>query len=361
MTDFALIGNKEKIMKGWTTKMRGGLLLLIFLSACTAGELTMGLPSNRSSSTVPSRTRLPSLTLTETIDASTPTPLNTIVPIPSPTEGSPPDVELLNLTLRYNGGGDGFLFGEIRNNTGTAIVFPRNGISILRLQINALDLLGGSGTLWHHEFSVDKGSINSPTTNCLLYPGESGLIRVFTPRCQGYPDNCISGWTDLDEPPAATGMQLVGYQDLNTYIPWPDLSPMYHPQVQNLEFSLTDRRLEFGFDLPKSIFHPMYDFLTWVVIYDEHGEVLGDLYKGNSELIRTDNGGDSYHIAGYYDPHPVSPIGEDFFRGDIPDEKFSQIDHIRVMLEMQHSYLCYYDRYDDYREWMAEHPEFSGA
>jgi hypothetical protein len=361
MVAFGSNENEVLIMKRWTVKMRGGLLVLLLLSACTAGELTMGFPENGNSSHDPSRTKLPSLTPTETIDASTPTPLNTIIPIPSPTEGTPPDVELLNLTLRYNGGGDGFLFGEIRNNTDTAIVFPRTDISILRLQINAWELTPWGGTLWHHEFSVNKGSINTPTTNCLLYPGESGFIRVDTPRCQAYPDNCISGWTELDEPPAATGMQLLGYQDLKTYIPWPDLSPIYHPQVQNLEYSLTDQRLEFGFDLPKSIFHPIYDFLTWIVLYDENGEVLGDLYKGYSELLRTDNGGDSYHIAGYYDLYPVSPIGEDYFRGDVPDEYFKRIDHIRVMLEMQHLYLCNYNRYDDYREWMMEHPEFNGA
>jgi hypothetical protein len=348
-------------MKRWVKKIQGGLLILLSLSACTAGGLTMGLPTNRNSSVAPSRTKLPSLTPTETIDESTPTMINTIVAIPSPTEGAPPDVELVNLSLRYNGGGDGFLFGEIRNNTDTTIIFPGYGIPILRLQINAWELTPWGATLWHHEFSVEKGPITFPTTNCILYPGESGLIRVYTPRCQAYPDNCISGWTELDEPPEATGMQLVGYQELKSYIPWPDLSPIYHPQVQNLEYSLTDRRIEFGFDLPKSLFNPMYDFLTWIVLYAENGEVLGDLYKGRSEILKVDNGGNSYHIAGYYDLYPTSPIGEDYFLGDISDELFSRIDHIRVMVEMQHDFLCNEDWYDKYREWMAEHPEFSGV
>jgi hypothetical protein len=332
------------------------LFLSSILTACTTGEFSAGSPS-----ITPSRTKLPSLTPTETIDESTPTPLNTIVPVLSPTEGPPPDMELLKLMLRYEGNGGGFIFGEIRNNTKTAIVFPRQGISILRLQINAWEWDGGSGTLWHHEYSLNKGSLDFPTTNCLLYPGESGFIRISTPQCQRYPDNCISDWTDFYEPPEATGLQLVGYQDLKTYIPWPDLSPIYHPEVENLKFSLTDKRLEFGFDLPKSLFNPWYDFLTWVVLFDKNGEVLGDLYKGNSEILRTDNGGDSYHIAGYYDPHPTGLIGEDYFSGDLPDEYFYRIDHIHVMVEMQHNFLCKEDWYDKYREWMTEHPEFSGA
>jgi hypothetical protein len=339
------------------------LLLASVLPACTAGEFSAG-----STSTVPSRTKLSSLTPTETIDESTPTMINTIVAIPSPTEGLPPDLELLNLTLKYDGKGNGSIFGEIRNNTDTTMVFPVDTGGkinpILRLQIDAWDWDGWTAVLWRHEFSVGSGYAASWHTGCFLYPGETGLFSTYTPGCNMFPDNCVSGWTYFEEPPEATGMQLVGYQDLKTYVPWPDLNPGYHPQVENLEYSITPSRLDFAFELPKSLFNPNYDFMTWVVAYDENEKMLGILYKPNVWELKIDNGGDMYRIIGFYEPHPEPhTTAPGFFRGELlDDEDYYRIDHIRVMVEMEHTYLCgAYASYDSYREWIAEHPEFSGA
>jgi hypothetical protein len=335
-------------------------LFLFFLSACTAGELSSGTPS-----ATPSKTMLPSLTPTETI-VPTPTLLNTVVPIPSPTEGPPPDLELLNISVRYRGNGVGIVFGEIRNNTGITMVFPGDGnkddIPILRFQMEAWewDILH-LGDYWYNEFSVGWGSTHSPNTNCLLYPGETSIIRIYAGSC-AYRENCIIEHTKINEPPEATGMQLLGYQDLKTYIPWPDLYQGYHPQVENLEYSITNHRIEFGFDLPKSIFNPYYNFMTRVVAYDKSGKILGFLYRGYTEEIKIDNGGDDYHITGYFGTtSDTDPGRTDLFRGDLLDEDLDRIDHIQVMVEKQHTYLCYSYRYDLYRKYIANHPEESGA
>lgn len=350
-------------MKGRMRNIRSGLLLMLFLSACTAGELTQAeSPTNWGHTTVIYHTNDSSKTPYQTATEATPATINTVIPIKTPTEGPPPDLELLNLKIRYRGDGAGTLFGEIRNNSSITMVFPgeENGrdIPILRFQTEAWDWFGAHGYYWHNEFNIGRGSTYAPNTNCFLYPGETGVISIITPGCQNYPENCVSEHTFIDKPPAAIGMQLVGYQDLKTFIPWSDLYPGYHPQVENLEYSVTDHRIRFEFDLPKSIFKPFYSFMTWVVVYDENGEMLDILQKSFSEELKIDNGGDTYRITGYYGTaSDTGSAGSDYFIGELTDEDLERTDHIRVMVERQHVYLCYSNKYDIYREYMANHPE----
>jgi hypothetical protein len=345
-------------MKRWKIKNKCWLLAILFLSACSAGSLTMGVPTHEEPSITVSTTPLSSRTLTA---KSTPTQLPTLVAIPSPTEGPTPDLELLNLHLQYDGDGGGLLFGEIRNNTDTTIVFP--GAPILRLTMDAWTWNGWGGYYRHHEFSVDKGSEGYWITGCFLYPGETGLIRATSPNCQNYPDNCISTSTFIETPPKATGIQLVGYQDLKTYIPWPDLYAGYHPQAENVVFALKDRRIEFSFELPKRLFNPWYDFTTWVVAYDAQGSMLGIISKMRSQKSAMDTGGVTYKIWGYYAPKPDQwDVRDEYFLlSNIQVEDINRIDHIKVMVEMRHKFLCNYNSYDSYREWMAEHPDALGG
>jgi hypothetical protein len=222
-------------MRGWISK-QGSLLVLIFLSACMAENLTMGLPTNGNPSLSSSKINYPSITPTEAVDVSTPTLINTVVALPSPTEGPTPDLELLNLLLRYRGNGNGSLFGEIRNNTDSAMVFPindnRQDIPILRFQTKAWDKKGIFAAFWNDEFSIGRGFDEGWHTSCFLYPGETGLFRMDGFGCQNELDtNCKAEHTFTEGIPEFTGIQLVGYQDLKTYIPWPDLYPGYHPQV----------------------------------------------------------------------------------------------------------------------------------
>jgi hypothetical protein len=348
-------------MRGWIRK-QGSFLILIFLSACTAGELTMGLPTTGNPSLSSSTSNLPSITPSETVDASTPTSINTIVALPSPTEGPPPDLELLNLILRDEGDGRGSIFGEIRNNTGTTMVFPindnRQDIPILRFQTKSWETNGDLTFYWFKEFSIGRGIDEGWHTSCFLYPGETGPFRVYA-TCQNDQDKCELG--DSEGIPEATGMQLVGYQDLKTYIPWPDLYPGYHPQAENLEFTATEKRLEFGFDLPKNLFDPHFDFMIWVVVYDKENKMLGILSHPNSEELTIDNGGDTYHIAGFTHTKADTNYSGYYFQGNLLDEDFTRIDHIRLMVELQHKFLCRYNWNDRYREWIKEHPEYSGA
>ncbi len=345
-------------MTGWTRKIRGSLLIFLLLSACAAGGLTGNSPS-----ATPSITDLPSNTPTETI-VPTPTLINTIVALPSPTKGPPPDLELLNLTLRDNGDGWGSLFGEIRNNTNSAMVFPineqRQDIPILRFQTKAWESNGVLTAYWFEDFSIGKGNDESWHTSCFLYPGETGPFRIDAFGCQNELDTgCKSDFGMVEGIPEATGMQLVGYQDLKTYIPWPDLYPGYHPQVENLEFTATEDSLEFGFDILIKNYDPHYDITSWVFVYDENNNILGILNMHASQEYSIDTGEGTFHIDGYI--RIGAGLGQKGtrFYGTLLNEDYKNIDHLRVWIEFQHIFLCQYYRYDDYREYMKEHPGLS--
>jgi hypothetical protein len=241
------------------------------------------------------------------------------------------------------------------------MVFPRDigqeHTPILRFSVEAWDWDGIWGDYWHYEFSVGSGHDYGWNTGCFLYPQETGVFRVNVGSCADYPENCISEHAFSEKPPEATGMRLMGYQDLKTYIPWPDLYPDYHLQVENPYFSVIDQRIAFGFELPKSFFNPNYEYLTWVIVYDENGKMLGILSKSNSEELFIDNGGDTYHISGYHAPElDPGTFVKDYFQGDLLDEDYDRIDHIRVMVEKEHKSLCHDNWYDDYRNYMATHP-----
>jgi hypothetical protein len=119
--------------------------------------------------------------------------------------------------------------------------------------------------------------------------------------------------------------------------------------------------LEFSFNLQKKLFDPHFDFMVWVVVYDKENKMLGILSHPYSEELTIDNGGDTYHIAGYTHTKADTNYSGNYFQGNLLDEDFTRIDHLRVMVEMQHTFLCYYNWYDRYREWIKEHPEYSGA
>jgi hypothetical protein len=327
---------------------------LFGLSACASGAV----PSGKTASSVYSTsTRKPTRTVTPTE-----TLLPTLVPINTPTQGPPPDLEVLNLSLSYNENALSYFYGEIRNNTNTTMVFPLETIPILRFAINSWQWNGVNGVYEHYEVGIGKGSTGAGITNCILYPGETGLIR-FTASCQeGVGKDCVAEQKIIFEPPAATGMQLVGYQDLKKYIPWPDLPKNYHPQATNINFSYTGSRLDFTFDLQSWVFaDPYYNIEAWVVLYDSSNKIVGIVFRAYLNDDVTEAKGDVYHISGFYQPkdnNSPGPTGSlNFFMGDLTEEELSRVDHIGMMVERQHRYLCSYNYYDIYRRYIQDHPE----
>jgi hypothetical protein len=342
------------------------LILSTVLSACTAGNVTTGISTDVGSSAATSSTRLPSRLPTETVDESTPTSFPTIIPVNTPTEGPPPDLELLNTTIYYNDSGGGTLIGEIRNNTNAPIVFPIDPLykkdtahPILQVTTEAWDWHGWQmGSHYYHEIRIGKGTIDSPNTNCFLYPGETGPIIIRSVSdCRYNSENCVNIKEEIKEAPEGTGMRLVGYEDLKTYTPWPGLYPDYHPQVENLVYSVADYGIEFSFDVQKDFFKGYdYRYTAWVFLYDKTGGLISVLHRSQIEKIFQEKDG-MYHISGY--SNSTSPYSPQEFRnsnermGKLAWRNFAQIDHVRVFVESAHLFLCTeYADYDHYRQVM---------
>ncbi len=339
---------------------KGCFILILFLSACTAGDLTIGISTNGGSIAHPTNTKLPSRTPKATIDKSTPTEINTVIPINTPTGGPPPDLELLNVTINYRGGAT--LIGEIRNNTNTPMVFPidinyeKTGHPILRFTTESWDWDGWEGGYHLYEFSVGRGNIIMPNTNCFLYPKETGVILIRRAGyCEDFPENCIIREEEITNPPKETGMRLVGYQDLKTYIPWPGLNPDYHPQAENLIYNATDREINFSFDLPKSFFKGYgFSYSAWVMLYDKDGRLISILYNSKMEENLVEKNG-LFHITGFSSNSYSSNLN--YFRNsnesNLSGFDFTQVNHARVFVEEQHEFLCgTYTNYDVYRSRM---------
>jgi hypothetical protein len=338
-------------------------LFLLFLSACTGGELTMGLPTNSNVSVGPSNTSFPSWYPMETIapNTPTPTPYSTIIPVDTPTEGPPPDLEVFNLTLYSHERNGGVMIGELRNNTDAAMVFPidisKKRNPILRFSAESWYWDVSEGDHYSYEFSVGRGRVEFPNTNCFLYPGETGVIIIDSVgNCQNFPENCIYNAEDIFENPEGIGMRLIGYEDLKTYVPWPNLNPDYHPQAENLEYTITNEKIELSFDLPKTFFKGYsFNYTAWVLLYDKNGGLISILFHTDIEKIFVETNG-SYHISG--ESSNSGPMNPDYFHNSNASLlhggwDFSKVDHARVFVEEQHEFLCgTYTDYDIYRERM---------
>jgi hypothetical protein len=345
-------------MQGRMNSGRAGVIVLLFVAACGAsGGMTQvangtAVDHSPSASSTLKPTRTP-------VTPTVPMVVNTIVAIPSPTEGAPPDLELVNATIRYDGYGSGYLFAGIRNNTDSAMVFrsPKgeDDYPLFRFYINAWDWSEINGIYWIYEFEV---SYMGPNTNCFLYPGETGVLQTEPTSCAQDKKNCTYESDFLNKPPAATGMQLVGYEVIENYESWPGLETEYHPHAENIEFSAENYKIQFGFDLPKSFFNDLawYDYPAWVMIIGKDGGTLEILFRENISDILTEMDDTTWRINGFYKTESsTEESGPGRFLGYLPDKYWDQIDHIEVFVEKQHDFLCgNYQDFNYYREKKSE-------
>jgi hypothetical protein len=342
-------------MQGRISKLVGGMVIILILCACTAVGFPTGVDTNP---TDYSRTKTPLTTKIEQVPTATWTLFPTVIPVDIPTEGPPPDLELLNVRILYGKQGWGSLIGEIRNNTNTTIVFPvdiaKNKNPFLRLMVESWDWRVDTGNYYYSDFSVGKGRVEFSNSSCFLYPKETGILIIrVTGNCQEFPNNCVEKEEDITTPPEGIGMRLIGYEDLKTYIPWPDLYPDYHPQAENVSYTTRPDGIDFSFDLPKSFFLGYgFHYSAWVLLYDKDGGLISILYTTQMENnIVLQNG--FYHVSGFstknYSNDTSFRNSNDGILGYEKD--YTDVDHIRVFVESEHAFLCgTYTDYDIYRD-----------
>jgi hypothetical protein len=329
-----------------------GLLGLLFLlqAGCVAA------PSN---TTTPGVTASGSATQTGVLATRTQTftaaimPTGTYVPADTNTPGPPPDLEVINATIKDTV----FFLAEIRNNTDKPIILPGREAAF---EFIFEKWAKASGKYYHYEYKpyeVTPGvDAIYKRTNCFLYPGEIGVIAfLFNPHRKSE--------EEASSMPYGPGYRLVSYQghyrrmeDLkkkSRFEDYPEkLYDGFHPPAENLAFSIQGSEIFLNFDV--GIYVPDYVALagtqipSWVVLYDKQGGIINILLSDpdwcTGYMCFKEN---TYHLYGvgsdgwsqaWVTPGAMASYWEPMTH--LTAEDLQRVDHIRVLTEIEDDVLC---------------------
>ncbi|MBN1438550.1 MAG: hypothetical protein JW929_03995 [Anaerolineales bacterium] len=279
-------------------------ILLAATAACSAG------PANPSAAAT--NTPRPSRTPT---GVPTPTPtameIPTVEPVVTASPGPAPDLELLNVTFAEGPLGTIFM-AEMRNNTSEAMIFP--GMEwALRLGVEGW--WESRGYYFHilEDVYVKPGS-DDKRMNCVLYPGEVGVIAFdLSNYCSGGQSNCPGEWGELDTPPPHLGYRINNYEafylrwdEIYEKLSWRGYSPTiyegYHPLPEKVKYEIRGSIMAIRFDsknIPPGVeYQPFYTFPSWIILYDIEGKIINVLY----EKLRYATGENQYYGIGIEHP-----------------------------------------------------------
>jgi hypothetical protein len=347
---------------GMKREIRRGLLLsIVFLvSGCAAETVTQPLATARIGTLTaaqqmkPSQTSTPADTATATV-TPTATAIPTVEPILTPSPGPAPDLEILNVAIRGN-----IFMGEMRNNTDQPMIFPGREKG-LRLDFEEWIYYGKYYHFIDSAFIVP--GIDSKQMNCILYPGETGVVTFdLSQICIGLSGCKNQLMEDLTNPPKQLGYQLIGYQGL--YWRWEDLKDKYpfkrdypaeldgryHPQIKNLSYRVEDSYIFIEFDA--EIYIPAYMRGTrepsWIILYDHAGRII-NILNTNTDIFQTRYESGVYHIYGVGRNDMALPkqwvtpdIHTQWWRPmiELAPEDMQRVDHIRILFEIDNVDIC---------------------
>jgi hypothetical protein len=242
----------------------------------------VGLPPATASGPTGTRT----LPATATV-SPTPSEIPTVEPVLTATAGPAPAVELLNVAFPPNEHGN-TLIAEMRNNTGRAMVFP-GPEKALRLEVEHW----WENYYYYHsqeEVYVNPGH-DEKKMNCILYPGETGIIAFdISNLCASDSKNCLGPWGKLESPPAQLGYRLNGYEAY--YRTWdevykryphnydPEIFAQYHPEHDNLTYEIRGANIVINYDMNLVVrtTADLYQQESWIILYDTGGRIINVLY-----------------------------------------------------------------------------------
>ncbi len=152
--------------------------IIILLSGCSQTSMTaIGMNTD-----IKIPTKTPAMTLTM---SSVPTKTTTHTKTITPTQGPPPELELINISIfpeHENMVGDYYnIFGRIRNNTDKIMVFFSKDIVIIfnidvwQRDKNADGTYRGYAIHSQYIDKAERGGELSRSMNCILYPHEEGI------------------------------------------------------------------------------------------------------------------------------------------------------------------------------------------
>jgi hypothetical protein len=324
-------------------------LLLTVTGACNSTQVIQSTNMEATLSYTSDPTRTSTMTLTPTI---TETPTITMTPTP------PPDLELINYTLvgsvLDNTAPDwGWkLMGELRNNTDQPmILFAQDPV----LQLFIDEWRDSQHTIWG-PIKITPGGSSEKRTNCILYPGEIGVIAddVYT-RCTS--SHCPIGTPQPSDPVDQEVVRIRSYQTM--YKRWDDIkdnfppswTPLYkgfHPEAENVIYNFTqDGMIHVSFDInvvfPNTITSISTD--SWIIFFDSSNRIINVLY-GDVALPTNDLISGMYHVDGLgmdkwcVTNDPASQCWRS--RGKMTPENLQMLDHIGVFVELEDSRICQY-------------------
>lgn len=311
-----------------------GLIILILSQACSVGgNSPSGNTSQAGSSTAAALTQRH----TEVVPSTTPTQTKPLAftPIDTPTRiatatAKASDLELMDIILDRSNGGI-VLMGRIRNNTGRTVFL---GGDDLGLQIRYTQWSQNDSRSYTHlildPVKPKVESYHSAFTNCLLYPGETGIIAV--PLTCDEKDGCHEIQETTLDPPPALGAFLE-YSSQPHPVPDDPVDPGLHPKAENVQF-LTKEDIFF---LRFSTVFPGEDngyFRFRALLLDRNGSILNvvamrDYFRRPKSNI--------LEIRGWSRISRGGVLG-DWFSPFAPltDEVLKNLDHIEVFVEYEY-------------------------
>ncbi len=345
-------------------------LFVLLLAACTAGAETRpgetGASTNNT--TGPSRTATVRPMATQTF---TPSAIPTVEPMVTPSPGPAPELEILNVTFPKSPNGTAFL-GEIRNNSDQPMIFPGR-LEAVRLGIEEWSTYGGV-YYYHNLFDAFiKPGTDDKAMNCILYPGETGVIAFdFNPLCSDI-NNCKGEGENLSGPPSQMGYRLINYEAFSKR--WEELYQFpyinhnypptfydgYHLLVENIEYEIRPSEVNpdhvamfFNFDV--EYYSPTYQRAgrtpIWIVLYDSDHQIINILINGWVGFCNTVGCLENrkYHVYGVacnrgecnFEQWETPDQMMDYFTpiAEMTAENLRRVDHIRIVAENQDEELC---------------------
>jgi hypothetical protein len=315
--------------------------MLIWLAGCSQGIATTGGASQINS--VPSHTDAeisipstqPTVTLTQTV---TPPPTYT------PYSGTPPDLELKDVSIypttftetgqRY------FLLGRVKNNTNEIMTFsPQDIIFSFTFDVweyNS-DIFAKQFEHVRYKDDVEIQEGYSSRMNCILYPGEEGVFNYSTLSNKSVADYLV--YETLKEYSGPLG---VWYSYESYYHTDPKLPLYYHPGTENLEFSKENGVLTFDYDIVNipdllDMSHTSLVY-TWLIFKNKSGKIINILKKDLGEMPELKYGG-SFHV---HSSTATLPSAYEHFHPflEITPEMIEQTNQLEVFNEFQEHLTC---------------------
>jgi hypothetical protein len=234
--------------------------------------------------------------------------------------------------------------GNIVNNTDATIMLPSRDFSFI-FNFDFYDSFGDSTRHYWEGPDGLKPGIEAQSSNCILYPYETGIIFFEFVEFEKMP-----GFSSNQEMlKDYTGPLGFFYTYTSYFKPVPDLPTIYHPKAQNVKYHVDKGTIYFEYDINVPAPKEMKDFANGLVMgfltmYDHDGNIINILYNDISYFLPQDNPFDHVVHMNGQSPRGDPPVVWQWFR-PITEQDLLKIDHIDLLFETQYEGVCFDKRY----------------